>query len=191
MRMHQVALVMAIVALSAMAILGSRRADAAAQEQTSNKARGVSSLDVDIAVGEAGDDKLERGIYIFHLKCAGLCEMSRITINQCSIPKNAESGFVPKVDYWSSSHWIKAKQTANNRVELVVYQAFEHGLPAKMTWIFNSSGAPFTTLQQLLTSGFIDYREFPNKIVPVQFVPIPTDRLKAMDCPARLRGLNH
>jgi hypothetical protein len=190
MRMHQVALLSTVFALSGAAVLENRQAESASQEQPSKNSRAVSSLDVEIATTEAGDEKLERGIYIFHLKCAGSCELSRITLNQCSAPRSAESGFVPRVDYWSSPRWIEAKQTAKNRVEVTVYQAFEHGLPAKMTFIFNPSGTPFTTLQELLISGFIDYREFPNRVAPVELVPLPTNRLKAVDCPARLRGLS-
>lgn len=190
MRLQQVIRQICAVALLMVTLFIYPRLAGATAADAPKRDQGVTSIDVSIATSELGDKDLVRGIYIYHLKCAGSCELNRITLNQCSAPENAESGFVPRVDYWSSARWIKAKQTASNRVELTIYQAFEHGLPAKMTWIFNSSGRPFTTLQELRTSGFIDYREFPKKIVPIEFVPVQADRLKTMDCPARLIGLH-
>jgi hypothetical protein len=189
MRLRQVALIASSATLLATTVLENHGADAATQRHSTNVSV-VSSLDVEVALGVQGDEKLEHGVYIFHLKCSGSCELSRITLNQCVSAKNAEPSFAPRVDYWSSSRWIKAQQIGNDRVELTIFQAYDHGLPAKMTWIFNSSGTPFTTLRELRTSSFIDYREFPNKVVPVDFVPVSNDRLKLMDCPVRLRGLN-
>jgi hypothetical protein len=74
-------------------------------------------------------------------------------------------------------------------LEITVYQAFGHGLPAKMILTFDAQGQPFSKLVGIKTSGFIDYRYFPDQLKPIEFVPIETDRLKTLNCPVFLHGL--
>jgi len=188
MRMHQVVSAAGIVALAAWSALLNLGSGAAAATEASRVRRGVTTVDVVIATGEVGDRDLARGIYIYHLKCAGSCELSRISLNQCAKTNHGDSAFIPRVDSWIGSQWISARQT-DNRIELTVYQAFERGLPANMSWTFDSSEGPLRMLKELKTSGFIDYSKFPEKMVPLEFEPIARDRLKNLDCPVMLNGL--
>jgi hypothetical protein len=188
MRLHQVIRRIGAVLLLPVIMFVYPRLGAATTADESQRERPVTSIDISIATGELGDKDLVRGIYIYHLKCAGSCELNRITLNQCSNDKNDHSSFAPRVDNWIGHQWISAKQIGN-RIELTVYQAFGRKLPAKMTWTFNSLGAGLASLSELKTAGFIDYNQFPTKVVPLEFEPVPRDRPKRFDCPVLLKGL--
>jgi hypothetical protein len=149
---------------------------------------GVDSIDLTIATREVGDADLASGIYIYHLKCSRSCELTRITLNKCSKENKDAASFTPTSDHWVGSDWISAQQTSN-KIRLKVYQAFGQQLPAEMFWTFNSEGGRLTTLRNLTTTGFIDYSQFPSKLAPIEFEPIPLDRSKTLDCPVALKGL--
>jgi hypothetical protein len=179
----------AVLLTLALASAGAAEQVVSAAAKSARQAVGAPSLDITIATGAAGDDDLAQGLYIFHLKCSGSCDLDRITLNQCSKSKHGETTFVPRVDEWSTTtNRMTAAQVSDSQIRLTVYQAFEHQLPAQMTLTFNSSGPPFTNLVDLKTTGFLDLREFP-KLREIEYVPISDDRVKALNCPVFLPGL--
>ena len=155
------------------------------------KAPSAPTIDLVIAAGEAGDESLSRGVYLFHLKCAGSCDLERTSLNECT--NKGDAKFVPRVaEYSSSMGNMEIKAVSHNTLELVVYQAFEHLLPATLTFTFDPAGPPFEKLTAFKTSGFRDFRDWPKNFDKVvEFVPVETDRVKALDCPVFLPGLNH
>ena len=195
--MHQIAHAIINIALLALIPAALHSGYAKADEETrgsphrdATKATVAPTLDVKIAVGAVGDADLMQGVYIFHLKCSGSCDLDRIALNQCSKSGYGKATFAPRVDKWSTTtNSMTAKQISGNQVLLTVFQAFEHGLPAQMTITFNSSGEPFTRVVGLRASGFLDFGVFPE-LKPIEYAPVPSDRVKALDCPALLPGLN-
>lgn len=183
MRLHQV-----VAVVVACGSLANRPAEAASVAETPKWRTGVDSIDITVAAREVGDADLARGIYIFHLKCSRSCELSRITLNKCLKAESGELSFTPTVDNWIGPQWISAKQIAN-RIRVRVYQAFGRHLPADIDWIFNSDRGRLTSLSTLKTAGFIDYSQFPAKIVSIGFEPIPHARSKILDCAVALKGL--
>jgi hypothetical protein len=144
------------------------------------------------AAGAADDESLSRGVYLFQVwGDQRFLELQRITLNECSKPGNEEARFVPRVDSWNTNAPLKldARKISDTELEMTVYQAFGHGLPAKMTLTFDTQGPPFGKLVGIKTSGFIDYRYFPAQLKPIEFVSIETDRLKTLNCPVFLHGL--
>src|SRR5579862_4447091 len=148
---------------------------------------GVGFVNVTIAMGQVGDADLKRGIYIYHLTCNVHCFLSRFTLNECATANSSESSFTPSVQKWGGNNMLRANQVGN-RIELTVYQATGPAEPAHMTWTFD--GDLLERLRDVKTSGFLDYSQLPEKMVPIEFVPIPRSRLKVMDCPVALPGLS-
>ena len=165
-----------------------------AQDRKTLNVNGVLfNLDVEINAGVAGDKTLAHGIYLFHLKCSSdiSCGLDRISLNECSKTRSNKMGFYPKIDSWST--WagrMEVKQLSSNEIELIVYQAFEHKLPAKVILTFESREPFFKRLTDFKTSGFIDLQSWPNIDVPIEYAPIQIDRWKSLDCPLLLHGLN-
>ena len=145
----------------------------------------VSGVDVTIAMGQVGDADLKRGIYIYHLTCAGSCVLHRIALNECETTNGDKSSFTPIAQSWSGP-MLRATQVGS-RIELTVYQANGPSVPAHMTWTFD--GDQLKTLRDIKTSGFLDPSQLPQKMVLIEFDPIPRDRLKAFDCSVSLPGL--
>jgi hypothetical protein len=148
---------------------------------------------LEFAAAAADDKDLSRGIYLFQVWGDDtFLELQRITLNQCSSVEGQQPSFSPRVDVWSTTSpmRLEATKVSDNQVELSLYQAFHHGLPATMTLTFDSNSKSFTKLTQLKTHGFIDLSYFPKEIRYIDYVPVETDRLKSLDCPLYLRGLS-
>jgi hypothetical protein len=163
-------------------------------KNTSKGMQGAPSVDLVVAAGAVGDDALAYGIYIFHLKCSGSCDLERITLNECSRTEAGTAAFIPRADLWSSSlNSMTIKKITGNQIELEVYQAFEHGFPATATFTFDSTANPFKVLTGFKTIGFLDLRSGAKTHADAQvdYVPLANDRLKTLDCPVSLRGLTH
>ena len=198
--MQRVTAVMVGLALAAFAQMGliseglkaSEKENGAAEHIAAQKG-GAPTIDVTIATGAAGDDDLTQGVYIFHLKCAGSCQLDRITLNQCSKNEHGDAVFAPKVDEWSTAtNMMSFEQISKNQIRLTVYQDFARLLPAQMTMTFNTLDQPFTGLADLKTAGFLDFRAFPGqRPTKIEYVPLAHDRLKALNCPALLPGMDH
>jgi hypothetical protein len=108
------------------------------------------------AAGAADDESLSRGIYLFQVwGDQRFLELQRITLNQCSTHGNDEARFVPRVDSWNTNAPLKldALKLSDTELEITVYQAFGHGLPAKMILTFDAQDPPFGKLVGIKTSG--------------------------------------
>lgn len=144
------------------------------------------------AAAAADDKDLSKGIYLFQVWGGDtFIELQRITLNECSNAKDQQLSFFPRVDVWSttSPRRLKAVRVSANQVKLSLYQASDQGLPATMTLTFDPNSRPFTKLTELATHGFINLKYFPQEIRYIEYVPVETDQLKALDCPVYLHGL--
>jgi hypothetical protein len=76
-------------------------------------------------------------------------------LNECSTHGNDEARFVPRVDSWNTNAPLKldALKLSDTELEITVYQAFGHGLPAKMILTFDAQDPPFGKLVGIKTSG--------------------------------------
>jgi hypothetical protein len=168
---------------------------AAAADQKVFNVKGVPFyLDLHFAAAAAGDETLSRGVYLFHLKCSAdiSCGFERVTLNECSRPEGGgETQSSPRVDHWSTfgSEMLAVRQLSDNQVELTVYQGFGHTLPAKVLLTL-AGEPPFSRLAGFKTTGFVDGRFWPRLDVGIEYVPLPKDRTKSLDCPVSLVGLN-
>jgi hypothetical protein len=157
------------------------------------KSAQFSVFKLEFAAGAADDASLSRGVYLFQVWGDQLfLELQRITLNECSTPGNGEARFVPRANIWATNLplGLEAVKVSDTELAITVYQAFGHGLPAKMNLTFDAQGTPFSKLVRIKTSGFIEPRYFPAQLKPIEFVPIEADRLKTLDCPVQLRGLH-
>jgi hypothetical protein len=148
---------------------------------------------LEFAAAAADDEALAHGIYLFQVWGGdSFIELQRITLNECSDAQSKEASFLPTVENWSTTSplGLKATRVSDNQIELSLYQAFHHGFPATMTLIFDPNSPPFRKLIELKTRGFIDLKYFPGQIRYIDYVPVKTDRLKALNCPVYLRGLS-
>jgi hypothetical protein len=146
---------------------------------------------LEFAAADAGDKDLSRGIYLFQVWGGDtFLELQRITLNECSNTEGQQPSVSPRVDIWSTTSplRLKAVKASDNRVELSLYQAFHHGLPATMTLTFDPNSRPFTKLIELKTHGFIDLRYFPQEIRYIDYVPVETTRLKSRTVPSIFAG---
>jgi hypothetical protein len=155
---------------------------------------GVSySLDVEIAAGAAGDDSLARGVYVFRLKCSAdiSCSLERVSLNECTTTDASGPGFSPRVDSWSTwSGQLAVRQIGSHEIEATLYQALGKKLPASVTFTFASGHPhPFKAIAEFKTSGFIDPRHWPDAKKGIEYVAIQKDRMKMLDCPIALHGL--
>ena len=172
-----------------MQVAAAHRADS----RSGPKSAQFSVLKLEFAAGAADDESLSRGVYLFRVWGNQLfLELQRITLNECSTPGNGEARFVPRVDTWETNSplGLEAAKVSDTELEITVYQAFGHGLPAKMNLTFDAQGPPFSKLVRIKTSGFIEPRYFPAQLKPIEFVPIETDRMKTLNCPVLLHGLH-
>jgi hypothetical protein len=170
-------------------VAAARKADS----RSGPKSAQFSVFKLEFAAGAADDESLSRGIYLFRVWGDQLfLELQRITLNECSTPGNGEARFVPRVDTWETNSplGLEAAKVSDTELEITVYQALGHGLPAKMNLTFDAQGPPFSKLVRIKTSGFIEPRYFPAQLKPIEFVPIETDRLKTLNCPILLHGLH-
>jgi hypothetical protein len=154
----------------------------------------IRAFHVEVAAGAAADNALEQGIYLFRLGCSpnlSFCNLERITLNQCTVGKDAERAFLPQVDSWTtSSRRLEVRRSGNHEIELTVYQAFGQKLPARVVLTFVPGKAqPYDELAGFKTTGFIDLRLWPNIDKQIEYVPVESDRSKVLDCPVLLRGL--
>lgn len=149
------------------------------------------SIDLTVTASVQGDEQLEQGIYVFKLKCAAnSCGLERFSLNECTT-KNGVTSFIPKVDSWNSwSGFLEAKQLSNTQLELVVFQAFEHLLPARIILTFDPKELPFKKLTSFEGSGFIDGRLWPDINTRIGYTGLHGDRNKLLDCPVFLPGIN-
>lgn len=150
-------------------------------------------IDLVITASVRGDEKLEHGIYLFKLKCSSdaSCSLERFSLNECAANKNGITSFTPKVDTWESwSSFLEVKQLSNNELELVVFQAFERLLPAKIILTFDPAEPPFKKLKSFEGSGFIDARLWPDTNTRLEYTALHGDQSKQLDCPVFLPGIN-
>ncbi len=149
--------------------------------------------DLEFAAAAAGDETLAHGVYLFQVSGDRVfIQLQRITLNECAKIQGKKPSFQPRVDFWSTTTplRLKAAKLSDNQIELSLFQAFHHGLPATMTLTFDPDSPPFSKLMGMKSQGFIDVRYFPKEIRPIDYVPIQSDRLKTLDCPVYLRGLS-
>ena len=164
-----------------------------ADSRSPPKSAQFSVFKLEFAAGAADDESLSRGVYFFRVWGDQLfLGLQRITLNECSAPGNGEARFVPRVDTWETNSplGLEAAKVSDTELEITVYQASGHGLPAKMNLTFDAQGPPFSKLVRVKTSGFVEPRYFPAQLKPIEFVPIETDRLKTLNCPVLLHGLH-
>lgn len=92
------------------------------------------NIDLAVTAFVRGDEELKQGIYLFKLKCSSdaSCGLERFSLNECATDKDGMISFMPRVDHWNSPAFLEATQLSNTKLELVVYQAFEHLMPAKI-----------------------------------------------------------
>lgn len=55
---------------------------------------------------------------------------------------------------------------------------------------FSPTGPPFSKLAKFKTAGFMDFRFGMHSKAEIEYVPIPSERNKRLDCPITLRGLS-
>lgn len=148
-------------------------------------------VDLEVAASVRGDVKLEHGVYLFRVNCSTeSCSLERISLNECVQDKIGRSSFTPKVDYWASwAGFLEANQLSDNVLELVIFQGTHHQLPAKMILTFVPGTPPFKQLKSFETSGFIDFRLFPDIDAHIDYVPLYGNQWKQLDCPVFLPGI--
>lgn len=107
-----------------------------------------SPVDVAVTAGAAGDEDLAHGVYLFHLKCSAdiSCEFDRLTLNECTPPKDGEAQFSPRMDIWSTTSGLLAvRQPASNKIELTGVSGIRESTPGQSDSHLRSGQA---TLQQ-------------------------------------------
>src|SRR5262245_6348235 len=155
----------------------------------------IRSFSLEVAAAEAGDAALEQRVYLFRLGCSpelSFCNFQRITLNQCEPGEAGKRAFLPWVDYWSTPDRLKVRQSGEHELHLTVYQGLYQKLPGEIVLTFaDKSPGSFEELSGFKSSGFIDDRVWPQQMKPLEYVALPNDVSKVLDCPVLLRGLKH
>ena len=149
-------------------------------------------IDVQIATGAAGDESLDHGVYLFHVKCSAdrSCMLQRIVLNECSRSANGGDDFAARADTWGTTLGsLAVKHESSTSIEFIVFQALGSKVPATVKLGFEHRESPISRLTAFAATDFIDLRSWPKITNRVNYEPVPTDRTKMMNCAVRLPGL--
>ncbi|WP_367025617.1 hypothetical protein ABZN20_13910 [Methylococcus sp. ANG] len=146
---------------------------------------------IEVAATVSGALDSKHGVYLFKIHCAlGACSLERISLNECMPNKEGKLYFVPKTYIWTSQAGFLKAELSKNVLELTVFQATHHQLPARVVVVFDVSDPPFTKLKSFEAGGFIDFMKWPDTDMRIQYTALPHDQLRQLDCPIFLPGIN-
>ncbi|WP_347989698.1 hypothetical protein [Methylomonas sp. AM2-LC] len=149
-------------------------------------------FDTTFAASQSGDNNFEKGIYIFTLSCRlGSWSLSLFSMNECHVNEGGVKSFEPSLVGWYDLYGqVEAKQIDDNKFKITVYQAENKQLPANILLTFDQNIQPFKNLESIELSGFIDQNALPDRVIPVDYLPLLHNRYKNPDCPILLRGID-
>ena len=186
--MQEIRPALLLVSITALLYMGIAFAELQRTKMTVN---GIHSpIQVEVATSRLDDVKLEHGIYIFKIYCAlDTCSVERMSLNECVQDKNGKLSFTPKTYSWTSQAGFLEASLSGNILEVIVFQATHHQLPAKILLTFDSITSVAPQLKSFKASGFIDSRLWPDTNSRFEYVPIEGDQWKQLDCPVFLPGI--
>jgi hypothetical protein len=116
------------------------------------------------------------GIHLFRLNCAmDFCELS-LTHLECEPVGTDTQGFTPKTTSWPTwSGFLEISARSKGFLELTIFQASHHQLPAKASFTYLEGSHNYDTATKLTgfkIEGLIDTKQFPFDEKIVEYIPI-------------------
>jgi hypothetical protein len=138
-----------------------------------------------------GQTKNDIGVDLFNINCySDTCYVTRLSLNHCEDGLNKNPNFRARVDEWASTGGSVHAKLTNKTLELTVFQASSHQLPAKILVTFDDSDKFFEKPKSIKLNGFIDFLRYPNVDIFIEYEIVKVDELKQLNCPVFLPGLN-
>ncbi len=131
----------------------------------------------EVATRQLIDDiDVNKGVHIFRLSCAmDWCELTQISL-ECESFGTSEKGFKPRIT--SSPTWsgfLEISAMSEGMLEVTVFQATHHQLPAKITFNYIPELNKSETSTRVIgfkADGLINLKLFPQAIKTVDYIPI-------------------
>jgi hypothetical protein len=112
-----------------------------------------------------------------------------VSINECHVNEGGVNSFEPTRMRWVGSGDIEGKQVDDNKFKITVYQTENKQLPANILLTFDPNIQPFKKVESIKLSGFVDQSALPDRVIPVDYVPLLDKKYKKPDCPVLLKGI--
>lgn len=153
----------------------------------------IPNVDFEVATKQQIGNETNTGIHIFKLYCGlGACQLHQFSLNECESVGTINSSFTLKTHEWTT--WagnLKVKIVSNNTLDVTVFQAMHHELPAHISFNYFSE-LPFSKhVKSFITKGFLNLKTYPE-LTTVEYVPIiGFNKVESINCPIMLQGIDN
>jgi hypothetical protein len=138
-----------------------------------------------------GKTKKEIGVDLFRIHCLrDGCSVKRLSLNRCNVRNSGQPSFKPMIDEWATMSGFVQAKLSNNVLQIDIFQASHHQLPAKITLSFDGMDKTFGKPISFEAVGFIDLTRLPDVIAGIEYQALKHDELKPLDCPVFLPGIH-
>jgi hypothetical protein len=106
-------------------------------------------------------------------------------MNECKVNEDGLNGFEPTRVEWIGAGEIEGKQVDDSKYTITVFQAKNKQFPANILLTFDKN----KNLESIELTKFVDLNALPDRVIPVEYVPLLDKKYKYADCPVLLKGI--